>query len=333
MKTKSRILFFLIGICSVWGCIRETSVKVAIPKPVNYTVTEKSAFFHRKNMSFSIDSLNNKLFIHLTINELQKAFPFPVNTKYKDTLTKTAFNFDFYHNGKPVLSDYKLLKATLLWNKECTMSGLNLHCDTIDLRVRNELLLEVPYYAFHNIRKGKQTLELRMWQDTFTDRLDVLEKDGSYSSHRLSEKKSLLNAKVKFDILLPAIYQTTVYGQGLVLRNDSTFSPLGMDNTVWKSSYPDIYWALVYPKGKFYAQTAYESSTDHYVGLDTFTLYHYYEKDSVGFHVYDHDNLSRDDFMGDWWGTLKDTDTLSKSIDFDNVKTFRFKLKKRGLIN
>jgi hypothetical protein len=329
MKSKSHILFFILTICCVCGCVRE----VLVPKPVSYTVIEKSTAFNNKNVSFSIDSLNNRLFLRLTINQLSKEFPFPVNTKYKDTLTKTAFNFDFYSNGKLILSDYKFLQASLRWSHERPMNGLNLHSDTVNLINYNNILVELPYYALHTLKRGKQSLELHIWQDTFTDKLDVLNKDGSYSSYRLNEKKSLFNAKVKFDILLPAIYQTMVYGEGLVLRNDSTFSPLGMDNTLWKSSYPDIYWALVYPKNILYTQTYCETSTDRYVGLDTFTLYHYCENDSIGFAVYDHDNLSRDDFMGGWFGYLNALDTFSRDITFDNIKSFKYKLSFKGRVN
>lgn len=333
MNTKSYILLFLLCICSVLSCIREKPVEIKVPKPVSYTVIEKSTVFHRKNMSFTLDSINNSLIIRLTINELPKTFPFPVNSQFQDTLTKTAFNFEFYSNGKPVLSDYKFLQATLQWKQEQRMSGLSLCSDTIDLRSSNDICIELPYYAFHTLKRGTQSLELRMWQDTFTDKVDVLNKSGSYSTFHLLAKKSLFNARVKFDILMPSVYQTTIYGQGLTLKNDSTFSPLGMDNTIWKSSYPDIYWALIYPKSRLYAQTPFEVSTDKYTGQDTFLLYHYYANDSMGFHVYDHDNLSRDDFMGNWWGELKDKDTFSKEITFDNIKSFRFKLGKNGLIN
>ena len=333
MKTKKSVLFSLVVIAGFYGCLPETIVKQAVPKPIKYTVLEKSAVFNRKNIAFSMDSLNNKLFIRLTLNGLPKNFPFPVNTKFHDTLTSTAFNFDFYSNGKRVLSDYKFLQATLQWKQAHRMDELGFSSDTIDLLRGNDISIEIPYYAFHSLRKGKQSLELRMWQDTFTDKGDVPNKAGSYTSFCVQAKKALFNARVKFEISVPSVYKTAIYGQGLVLKNDSTFSPSGMDNTIWKSSYPDIYWALVYPKQTLYSQTPYQVSTDKYTGLDTFLLYHYYENDSIGFHVYDHDNLSRDDFMGSWWGAMKDKDTLSKYISFDNIKYFKFKLKKQGLVN
>lgn len=311
-----------------------STYKETIPKPVNYSVIKKSAVFNRKNMSFSLDSLNNSLLIRLTINELKKDFPFPVNTEYKDTLTNTAFNFDFYNNGRLILSDYNSMRNRMEWKDGFDETVLRMHADTIDMKYHNDMLFEIPFYAFHSLKRGKQTIELHIWQDAFTDKVDVTDTDGSFRSHHLSIKKTLFDARVKFDIIIPTIYKSTIYGQGLVLKNDSTFSPVGMDNTIWKSSYPDIYWTVIYPKEKFYAQTPYETSTDQYAGLDTFTLYHYYLNDSIGFGVYDHDNLSRDDFLGYWWG---DVNSLSgagtNELAFDNIKSFKVAVRKGGIIN
>jgi hypothetical protein len=331
---KIKFLFFLFCLACLWGCGVGGMRPKEVLKPVSYSVVERSAVFHRKNMAFSLDSLGNNLLIHLTINELGKNFPFPVNKEYNDTLTKTAFNFDFFCGGKPLLSDYNFLQGTLHWNRIPENTELHMLSDTINLKLYNDLFIEVPFYAFHNLKKGKQTIELVMWQDQFTDRLDMRNQDGSYRTLYLSTKKPLFSARIKFDIFLPEIYCSTVYGQGLVLKNDSTFSPAGMDNTLWKSSYPDIYWAIEYPKGKLYAQTPYETSTDRYVGLDTFKVYHYYKNDSIGFEVYDHDNLSRDDFLGSWWGALnKLTKPVATEISFGNVKSFKVALKETGIIN
>lgn len=335
MAIKKRIGFLFL--CIIWlnGCINNNDHKeIRSPRPIDYKVLEKSSVFNRKNMAFTLDSMDNKLFLHLTINELSEEFPFPINKEYSDTLTKTIFNFDFYSEGKPVLSDYNSLHGTFRWEKKEKNTHLKLMSDSVDLKNSPEIFLEMPYYVFHQLKRGKRSIELHMWQDVFTDRVDIKTTGGGYKTFYLKASKKIFDSKVKFDIEVPAIYQSTIYGQGLVLKNDSTFSPAGMDNTIWKSSYPDIYWGVVYPKRTLYAQTPFEKSTAQYIGLDTFTLYHYFENDSIGFDVYDHDNLSRDDFMGCWWGPLKDLKGKTcADITFGNIKSFKVEVKGKGVIN
>ncbi len=333
MKIKK--IFFLAFSIYLSGCVNTNFRENTVPTPVNYSVLQNSAYFNRKNMSFSIDSLNKTLYLKLTINGL-KDFPFPVNQKYKDTLFKTAFNFDFYCENKIILSDYPNLKNTFLYqyNNSSTPNNLSISSDTIDLRKSNEIQIQIPFYAFHNLKRGKRSIELAMSQTVFTDEFTIQKPESSREYIHLYATKPLMNGRVKFEINLPAIYKSTIYGLGLELKNDSTFSPAGMDNTIWKSSYPDIYWTIFYPKNVFYAQTPYESSTDKYEGHDTFNLYHYYMNDSVGFGVYDHDNLSGDDWMGSWWGSLNSLEkTEYRRLKFDNIHHFDLKVKDGGIVN
>ena len=88
MKIKLKFLLFLSGMIYLNGCVNLNPTVENIPKPINYSVLQKSAYFNRKNISFTIDSLNNVLYINLTTNAL-KDFPFPINKKYNDTLFKT----------------------------------------------------------------------------------------------------------------------------------------------------------------------------------------------------------------------------------------------------
>ncbi|MDQ3046806.1 MAG: hypothetical protein M3R27_04595 [Bacteroidota bacterium] len=317
------------------GCLSSGTAKRKGLEPVPYAVKERSNLFNEKNIAFSIDSLDKQLYIKLTIKSL-KNFPFPVNTKYKDTLCKTAFRFDFYNNNKDIPSEYPALLNTMEWQQDTTERAgfLSISTDTIDLRTTNELKVRIPLYAFHALKSGKQTIELRMGQTVFTNEKRFLKSDGSSEFVHICECKELLNARVTFDINVPVIYKSMIYGEGLVLKNDSTFSAAGMDNTIWKSSYPDIYWTLFFPKDHYYAQTNFETSTDKYVGKDTFNLYHYSSNDTIGFGVYDHDNLSRDDGLGAWYGGLGGiSKNKSRHLSFGNVAHFDFRIRQLGKIN
>lgn len=206
--------------------------------------------------------------------------------------------------------------------------------ENLDLREEQTIQFTLPLYALHTLKKGKHALELRIEQGPFNDEVQRNDEKTGRSYSTIYESVSLLHASVYFDFDVPPIYFSYFIGQGLELRNDSTFSPAGMDNTIWNSSYPDIYWAIVYPKHSWYAQTGYQTSTDHYEGSDTFKLYRYTPDDSVGVAVYDHDNLSSDDFLGSWWGAAAELEgTTKKRIHFDNVRWFDAQISKAVLIN
>lgn len=331
-----KTIFFIFSTIFLTNCdFRNYDNVKDYPKPINYSVEQKSDYFNQKNIAFSLDSLNKTVYIKLTIKGL-KHFPFPVSKECGDTLFNTAFNFDFYYHNKIIDSEYPALKNSFRYfNKEVTSEKkLSLSTDTVDLRKSKELQFQVPLYAFHNLKRGKQTIELSMSQTVFTGVACIINPDSSSSYIHVYETKPLLNARVKFDIDVPPVHKSIIYGLGLELKNDTTFSPAGMDNTIWKSSYPDIYWAIVYPQEVFYARTPIEPSTDKYIARDTFNLYHYHINDSIGFGVYDHDNLSRDDWMGDWWGSLNNLKiTEYKRLKFGNVHHFDLQVKDGGMVN
>ncbi|CAN5463921.1 hypothetical protein BH10BAC1_BH10BAC1_20480 [soil metagenome] len=317
------------------SCLSPFKGKQPLPKSVDYTVVSRSPLFNKQNTTLSIDTCNNRMIIQLDLNKI-KDFPFPINKTDKDTLFNTAFNFDFYFNNQLILTDYKKNKNTIRWQTDSskTANALSFISDTVCLITNNQFIYEVPFYAFHNLKQGKQTIELRVWQNTFKGSEQETIKTNEKCNHYNRVTKCVLDARVKFNIIIPTIYKSIAYGYGLQLKNDSTFSPAGMDNTLWKSSYPDIYWTLYYPTDKFYAQTKYQNSTDKYTDSDTFNIYHYYLNDSLGIGVYDHDDLSRDDWMGSWTGSM---DFLrqepKRRFSFSNIEWFDIKVGKAEIIN
>jgi len=326
---------FLIYIFTASACFSPFRKKPKLPKSVNYTVVSRTPLFNKKNTTLTIDTLNNLLLIKLTLNQMSD-IPFPIDKKDKDTLNQTAFNFDFYTNGKIILSDYKKNKNTLRWQTDSSEKNNNLRfvSDTLYLTGSNEIYYEIPFHVFHNLKQGKQTIELRIWQNTFKGTGHEIKTADNRYNYCNYATKCAFDARVKFDLIIPPIYKSSVYGFGLQLKNDSTFSPAGMDNTIWNSSYPDIYWTLYYPTNQFYAQTSYQKSTDVYTDSDTFDLYHYYLNDSIGIGVYDHDDLSRDDGLGYWTGPI---DFLNREprrrFSFGNVAWFDMKVGKAKVVN
>jgi hypothetical protein len=333
MKSRHNFLFpfcFLLFI----RCSGPVGEYPQIPKSIPYQVVSKSADFNTKYLSFTIDSLENSIIIKLNLKG-NNACAIPIN-KRGDTLFGTAFHFDFYSGNKIIESEFSKYKRTNYWKEDTltTANNLSFVSDTIYLNSSNELIYEFPLYALYNLKKGKQTIEIRIWQNMFTIDKQKMKVDSTWKYEDLYTKTCLFDAKIKFEINVPAIYRSTIYGFGLQLKNDSTFSPVGMDNTIWKSSYPDIYWTIYYPANAFYVHTNYQLSTDKYTGKDTFNLYHYFLNDSIGIGVFDHDNLSRDDVLGFWEGEM---DYLRRQplrrIKFGNIKWFDIKLNKATIIN
>lgn len=330
-----KIVIYISAICLLFCACVHPFVDEQQPKPVDYSVVSKSIFFNTNNITFSIDTAHSTLFVKFKLSSL-KNFPFPIVTKYKDTLTRTAFNFEFYSNNKVILSDYRIFKNTFRYYHDTlpTARDLKVSTDTINLKNDNELEFKIPFWAFHNLKKGKQTIEMAMWQTTFTDEKRLIKSDSNSYYIHLLQVRPMINARVKFDLNIPAIYKSVVIGKGLILQNDKDWSPVGMDNTIWKSSLPDIYWTIVYPQNQYYVQTPYEPSTDRYMAHDTFSLYHYLNADSVGFNVFDHDNLSRDDWMGSWWGSINELEKKEiKRLKFDHIRQFDVSVKAMGVIN
>jgi hypothetical protein len=332
---KNKFFFFIAILFLVGGCGDSFRKERQVLRPVPYTITATSALFNKNMVEFKLDSMKHTLFISMHIKN-PKYIPFPRSKKYGDTLFRTAFRFDFYSGNQLIQSEFTALRNSLKWQTDSSLnvSNLCITTDTSDLRNNPDFEIRLPYLAFHSLKKGKHTIELRVHQDVFTEELRVENPDGTHDYVRAYEHASLLNASFKFDINIPPVYKSTIYGYGLELKNDSTFSPAGMDNTIWKSSYPDIYWTVYYPENVAYCQTEYQTSTDKYRGKDAFTLYHYSADDSLGIGVYDHDNLSRDDGLGYWWGSMKflQREPLRR-ISFGNVKSFDVKIKEEGVVN
>jgi hypothetical protein len=335
MKLLSRISILLFT-CCIYSCGAPSEKEESAVKAISYTVVQKSTFLNKDNIDMSVFKTDNDLSFTFNLKALPQ-LPFPVNNPYRDTLHRTVFRFELRQNGKILNSDYGLMQNTIRWSGDSSEAVTNLcfYSDTVDLLRDNSISFGFPLYALHDLKKGKQTFELVFSQELFTDEVPVRHKDKSLDMVHLYDKRPLLNGSIKFDVEMPAIYKTIIYGQGLVLRNDSVFSPAGMDNTLFQSSYPDIYWSIFYPLNHFYVQTDYEKSTGRYEAHDTFNLYHYYKNDSLGFGVYDHDNFSNDDGLGYWEGNLEELKRAkyNKVLRFGAIDHFDLKVKEMGVVN
>src|SRR6476620_9769125 len=105
-----KILPFILSLCILLcSCGSGNSNKDSAAQPIPFKIISQSALCKTQDFILTLDSADHTLRLKLHINR-PKNFPFPINKKYKDTLSKTAFHFDFYFNGLPIRSDYKKIK-------------------------------------------------------------------------------------------------------------------------------------------------------------------------------------------------------------------------------
>ena len=338
---KSNFLKFMVCVLFA-GCVPSFN-REKKPEPVEFSVSEKSPLFKEDYFKLRIDSSYNCLFISLITNKALSDFQYPKDKK-GNILSGSAFRFKFLKNGKEVEGlDLNLFpeKNTYFGYNKWLSKNITYTSDTFDLREPETMNFNIPLFAFAKLKAGIQELELQCSQNIFCSGstfsiavIDTAHGDTSKKYIRNYVPVSLLSFKAKFKINVPPIFKTTLYGHGIELRNDSVYSPVGMDNTIWNSSYPDIYWTISYPDYEHYCSSDYQTSTAHYDLKDTFYLYHYTPNDSISIGVWDHDNLSRDDYIAYKRFSINQfQQNKIARFAFDNVKEFQLKVVRQGFIN
>lgn len=322
------------------------------PKPeffstVKYQLKEKSKQFSDCVKNIHVDTTDYKLRVKFEVG-CGENFPFPENDSMQDTLSATGFKFEFFSNGKPITLDRAVVfpsggtdRSGYYWGGTEIDSVLSCKSDSQNLRNTYSFQTVVPFYAFQNLKAGRQKIEMKISQAIFCSATEqsikeysATFKDTSFRYFKNYAYKPMISGTITFIINIPPIYKTVLYGEGLQLQNDTAWSPFGMDNTIWNFPYPDIYYTIYSPREMFYAETGFEKTTTSYEGKDTFNLYHYHPNDTIGISVYDHDYWSRDDWMGSWEGPLeKIRGDYSQQLSFDHIQWFCIHAKTIGVIN
>jgi len=349
MKISKIILPFTFGATCLTGirCGSYSKPKYEHFSSVKFQVKEKSKQFSNYISNIQVDTTENKLRVKFNF-DFSSSFPFPIIDSTKDTLFSTAFEFEFFSNGYPITLEHAVVFPSVnerytgyyRWGKEID-STLVVKCDTASLRKMFSVQAVIPFYAFQNMKSGKQNIEVRISQSRFCSEQEQYVKRWNETFHDSANyyyknyiDRSLISGIVSFSLIVPSIYKTILYGEGLQLKSDSTFSPHSMDFALFGTGLPDIYYRINSPKEMYYSKTPVEYNSDHYSGTDTFSLYHYHPNDSIGIDVYDADDLSPDDWMGTWEGSLdKLRGDYTHEINFDYIKWFCIKEKSIGVIN
>ena len=331
MKNQLFVLLFLLFLT---GCVGDWDRKLD-EKTIKTEFSDNTNFFSTKNVRLKLKEYKNTLSITLDYKK-PKDFVFPVDSFYGDTLTETRFFLKLSCNGSPVLIDknvagYRGFNGTLEEKEYFILPFKKQHATST---YHDEI--QVPLNFFHTLKAGKQNIEGELFVNAFY---------GTHYDTTSNEKVNLeipfhqIHGKIKFTLDVPEIYQTVLYGYGLELRNDEGFSPAGMDFS-FRQGYPDVYWEIYFPaksEGDYtfpYWRSHEATYSTGYHSFDTIVLYHFSPDDEFKIGVYDRDDLSRDDFIGDWFGPLNKFVTDStKTIKFDNLAWFSMKAVNKGVIN
>ncbi|MDD5774238.1 MAG: hypothetical protein PHX78_12325 [bacterium] len=316
------------------GCVSDWDRRLD-EKQIDTELSGNTNYFSTKNVRVKITEYKEMLTISLDF-KLTKNIKLPVDSFYGDTLTETRFFLKLFCDGKPVLIDSKVVGylGFLYTAPDSNMVIIPFRKQNITSGYHDEV--QFPLTVFHSLKTGKHHFEAELFNTAF------------YGSHFDTTSKVNVDleapyhniyGKVKFIMDIPEIYLTTLYGEGLDLRNDDKFSPVGMDFS-FRLGYPDIYWEIFYPasgEGDFtfpYWRSREATYSTNYLDKDTVYLYHFSPNDEFKIGVYDRDDLSGDDFLGDWFGPVKElvSDSI-KTLHFDNLKWFRIKAKQQGCIN
>ncbi|MBI5540568.1 MAG: hypothetical protein HY951_10955 [Bacteroidia bacterium] len=316
------------------GCVGEWDRKLD-EKQISTEIFGTTSTFSTKNVRLKVNEYDNILTITIDY-KLPKNFSFPVDSFYGDTLTETRFYLRLLCDGKPITLNRNVLGYRGFYDSAS---------DTSVLIIPFKKQLIYPTYhdevkfsmaVFHMLKAGNHKIDGELFITKF------------YGSHYDKETKETtelevdnndISGKVNFKIKVPEIYLTTIYGNGLELRNDDKFSPRGMDFS-FREGYPDIYWEIFYPaygESDFtfpYWRSKEATYATGYSDKDTIYLYHFSNNEEFKIGVYDRDDLSGDDYLGDWFGTIKDIESNTyKRLKFDNLQWLEIKAKQQGCIN
>lgn len=330
MKNTISVIFILTAL---QGCVGEWDRKLDENR-IETSLVNTSALIDGKNLNFKIKEYKNILHISLSYRP-GAGFPFPVDTTWNDTLTETRFFLKLMCDNRPLLIDTNVAEY----------SGFPV------VKINNELLIpfrkshllplyqdeiKFPLNLFHNLPAGKRKIEGELFITHFYGmHYDTV----SDISTELIKPFDKLKCNVRFILKIPEIYLTEIYTNGFVLRNDETFSPLGMDFS-FREGYPDIYWKIFYPS---YGGNEYEfhywrspeaRNATTYEFYDTVYLYHFSLKDNLKIGIYDRDDLSRDDYISDLSVSLNtivsDTFNVLKPV---NLEWYKIKAVSKGCVN
>jgi len=256
--------------------------------------------------------------------------------KYYYTDIKYSILFNDEKLDEDFLYQKNNMKSGMLYDNMNDSSGV--FFEPRSLIDRFPVKIIIPLYFARKFGEGKMlTIKIRVWQDYFmSQKRDKPSEPGKVTMEEIRDtlKTKLIDNVYSISFKMPPIYKTEIICDSFALQNDTSWSPGGSDNTLFKSSYPDLFYSLD-DYGYFTQSTSHiEKSTDKFEYGDTLVLYRYKLHEPFNLRIFDYDFLSKNDQLAD---TMLDPEQLPDNktnvLKFGHVKHFYLKKKNYGKIN
>jgi len=277
----------------------------------------KSSELFDKFGNISVSSYNQVLTIKIKANLPERYFP-------KDSLGEEMNKTRFYVALFPDIDTRYGEKDSFLitGKKHVFVSSIQV------MKENQDFTLKIPLYDFFFVPHGKHKIYFKVLQTGFRHPYRNEKKDTA-----------LIWAIAEAEIDVPEIYKTTLCTDSIILRNDESFSPAGMDFS-FRAGLPDIYWFFSYDAGNDdeFLQTFRSCEATYaaeYHHPDTVSFLHYKNLNQLNISVWDRDDFSKDDFIGEWRGNvgelMPDKGKDFQELKFDNIAKFRIKVLNLGV--
>ena len=316
-----KYFFFLSLILFSLSACDETSVK----HPTSEWI-EKTQALDSANTRFYVRQTNEFTRINIYI-DFPENYQFP-QTINEDTLSITDFCLDIYSQDEIIKTDSIFAKENqLLWQN--SLNKLQFRTSKYQLFNREvKIKIEIPNYAFHNLKAGEHELMLHLYQDS----LFTLIENGQYNKYKelIGEKITLLDGKIKFQLKIPEIFHRKIEFKDLELYITSN-----SDFTLINKGFADIYWQIRTHNKNVYYTSPVIKQTKIYREIESVNYFYLANKPQIEVYVWDWDAFSKDDLQGKWRGNLKYLDSLAdyRELSFDNVKYLHIKSTKESKVN
>lgn len=308
------------------SCISEWD-KALDKKTIANTWVYNKGWLNKENCKIEPSIYNSNFDINIELKGLKQ---FWTDSLKNDSIANIKFFFRFYNDKGEIIKIPTAFSKNKLYKKYCGKG--NYLQIPIEANIQNYFIktqVNLPFILFKDLPTGENIIYLELFATKY------------YHTNEFSKETNIneLKARWKLIITMPEIYETILYSGGIFLQNDDKFSPMGMDFSL-RLGLPDIYWTVFIPaKNKndfsnFYWRSKEATYSKNYTDSDTVMIYTLNSKENFIIGVYDRDDFSRDDFIGNWYGKLSElyADTF-KELQFNHVNCFKIRAKFNGCIN
>lgn len=320
------LIFIIVLLLIFHSCISEWD-KALDKKTIANTWIYNKGWLNMENCKIDPSIYNSNFDINIELKGIKRFY----NDSFKnDTIANIKFYFRFYNVKGEIIKIPAAFSKNKLFKKYCGKG--NYLQIPIEANVFNNLIktqVNLPFILFKDLPTGENVVYIELFATKY------------YQTNEYSKETNInqLKARWKLTFTMPEIYETILYSGGIFLQNDDKFSPMGMDFS-FRLGLPDIYWTIFVPSknkddfSNYYWRSEEATYSMNYTDSDTVMIYILNSNEKFIIGVYDRDDFSRDDIIGNWYGKLSElyADTF-KELKFDHVNCFKIRAKFNGCIN